>query len=171
MATDPNVTSFSRLSSVLTGFPLTRIAPQVDPIGLPSLFYAFVVQGQPGQPMQPLLAAYDAIDQQTGGVPGQQPPPAQAPLVQQRILDDPVLGPLARRIIRLWYLGVWYDTEPPAPMPFPPGRVVSMEAYVGGLAWDAIQAHPMGYSEMHYGYWSAVPVAPAPTTAAQGAIA
>lgn len=167
MATDPDVTSFSRLSSVLTGFALTRIAPALDPIGLPSLFYAFIVQGQPGQPMQPLLAAYNAIDQQTGGVPGQQPPPTQAPLVQARILDDATLGPLARRIIRLWYLGVWYDTEPPTPAAFPTGQVVSMEAYVGGLAWDAIQAHPMGYSEMHYGYWSTVPVAPAPT--AQGA--
>jgi hypothetical protein len=32
-----------------------------------------------------------------------------------------------------------------------------MNAYTMGLAWDAAQAHPMGYSELHFGYWAVAP--------------
>ncbi|HLM67567.1 MAG TPA: hypothetical protein VK358_08580 [Longimicrobium sp.] len=158
-----SVTSFGRLSAVLTGFPLERVAPALDPIGLPAQFLAWVTDrmGQPA--VQQLLAVYDGIDQQTGGNLAQQGPPVQA-----KILADATLGPLARRIMRLWYLGTWYDTEPPAG-PFPTGQVVSMNAYTGGLAWDAMQAHPMGYSEMHYGYWSDVPAPVQTLTTTPGA--
>jgi len=153
---DSNVTSFGRLSAVLTGFPLDRVAPGVDPIGLPAQFLAWVTTQAGAATVQQLLAAYDAIDRQTGGDLTRQ-----APLVQGTIMADTTLGPLARRIIRLWYLGIWYADEPPVNDPRtgapPAGQVVSMNAYTGGLAWDAVQAHPMGYSEMHYGYWSGTP--------------
>lgn len=149
---DPNVTLFGQLSAVLTGFPLARVAPSIDPIGLPQQFLSFI-SAQPGQGpvLQQLLATYASIGQQ-------QPDLAQqAPLVQQQIMQNAALAPLARRIIRLWYLGSWYADEPPNPLGSPGDQVVSMNAYTGGLAWDAIQAHPMGYSEMHYGYWSGTP--------------
>ncbi|HEY0020132.1 MAG TPA: hypothetical protein VGC13_27805 [Longimicrobium sp.] len=152
-----NLTLFGALSSVLTGFPLSRVAPAVDPIGLPAQFLDFITR-QVGQPLvQQLLDRYAAISQQ------QSDPSLQAPLVQQQIMADPALGPLARRVIRLWYLGTWYAEEPPTPGGSPKDQVVSMNAYTGGLAWDAIQAHPMGYSELHYGYWSTLPILPLPT--------
>ena len=160
MAND--VTSFGRLSAVLTGFPLARVAPALDPIGLPAQFLAWVTDKAGAAPVQQLLAVYDGIDQSTGGDLAKQGPPVQA-----QILADATLGPLARRIMRLWYLGTWYDAEPPVGQ-FPSGQVVSMNAYTGGLAWDAVQAHPMGYSEMHYGYWSGVP-APVQTLTTPGA--
>ena len=37
------------------------------------------------------------------------------------------------------------------------GSVVSANAYVGGLAWRAAQAHPMGYSQLSFGYWASPP--------------
>jgi hypothetical protein len=150
---DPNLPAFQTLSCVLTGFPAARVAPTLDPIGLSAQFLAWVTE-QVGQPlMDQLLQKFNAI----------QPPTEQA--VQQQIMADPTLGPLARRIIRLWYLGIWYFEEPPSPDSTPQnpnGVVVSANAYTGGLAWDAIQAHAMGYSEMHYGYWSTGPALPLP---------
>lgn len=160
---DPNLTLFGQLSAVLTGFPLARVAPSIDPIGLPQQFLTFI-SGQPAQApvLQQLLTVYAGIAQQ-------QPDLAQqAPLVQQQVMDDATLAPLARRIIRLWYLGIWYQDEPPAPDDGPVGQVLSMNAYTGGLAWDAAQAHPMGYSEMHYGYWSGTP-GPVQTLTSPGA--
>jgi len=76
---------------------------------------------------------------------------------------------LARSIVLLWYLGSWYkpkDLEnslkpdpkvPPAPIP---SQVVSAKAYTQGLIWQIAQAHPMGYSNLQFGYWSRDPVDP-----------
>jgi hypothetical protein len=138
---DPNLPGFVSLSCVLTGFPQSRVAPPLDPIGLAAEFLAWITE-QVGQPLvNELINTFNGIH------------PVTEQAVQQQIMADPALGPLARRIIRLWYLGTWYFQEPPGT----DGVVVSMNAYTGGLAWDAIQAHPMGYSEMHYGYWADLP--------------
>ena len=76
---------------------------------------------------------------------------------------------LARSIVLLWYLGSWYKPKdlkdsltpdpklPPAPIP---SQVVSAKAYTQGLVWQIAQAHPMGYSNLQFGYWSRDPVDP-----------
>jgi hypothetical protein len=76
---------------------------------------------------------------------------------------------LARSIVLLWYLGSWYKPEdlkssltpdpkaPPAPIP---SQVVSAKAYTQGLVWQIAQTHPMGYSNLQFGYWSRDPVDP-----------
>jgi hypothetical protein len=74
---------------------------------------------------------------------------------------------LARSTVLLWYLGSWYKPEdlkrfsaPDAPdMPIP-SQVVSAKAYTLGVAWQIAQAHPMGYSNMQFGYWSREPADP-----------
>jgi hypothetical protein len=151
-------TSFVRLSSVLTGYPTSTLAPSVDPIDLASEYLAAVKQRAAAATLDQLLSVYASIDKATGGDLSQQAAP-----VQQQILADPTLGPLARRILRLWYVSIWYDAEPPSM--FENGTVISMNAYVGGLVWDAAQAHPMGYSELAYGYWASPPAAPSSTSA------
>jgi hypothetical protein len=73
---------------------------------------------------------------------------------------------LARSIVLLWYLGSWYDPDDlkknstPAPSAFIPSEVVSAKAYTQGLVWQIAQAHPMGYSNLQFGYWSREPVDP-----------
>jgi len=62
---------------------------------------------------------------------------------------------MARSIAKMWYLGSWYPTDN-SETAFD-GSVVSMNGYIGGLAWTAAQAHPMGYSELKFGYWKAAP--------------
>jgi hypothetical protein len=74
---------------------------------------------------------------------------------------------LARSIVLLWYLGSWYKPEdlkssldPKAPRAPIASQVVSAKAYTQGLVWQIAQAHPMGYSNLQFGYWSREPVDP-----------
>jgi hypothetical protein len=74
---------------------------------------------------------------------------------------DPAIMYLGRSIILAWYLGVWYDPDvlkryntPDQPFPVPVDRVISPAAYTQGWTWRVAQAHPMGYSEMRFGYWA-----------------
>lgn len=137
MSSDPDLQTFVALSSALTGFPGDVLAPEVDPIGLAPEYLDFVRGKADATVLGDLLAAF------------QKSPDTGA------ILADPTLGPLARRIMRLWYLANWYTSEPPQPTD--EAQVVSMNGYRLALAWTAIQAHAMGDSEMHYGYWAKPP--------------
>jgi hypothetical protein len=73
---------------------------------------------------------------------------------------------LARSIVLLWYLGSWYRPEDlkknaaPGTRAFIRSQVVSAKAYTLGLVWQIAQAHPMGYSNLQFGYWSREPVDP-----------
>lgn len=73
---------------------------------------------------------------------------------------------LARSIVLLWYLGSWYkpaDLESkstPGARSFIASQVISAKAYTQGLVWQIAQAHPMGYSNLQFGYWSREPVDP-----------
>ena len=70
---------------------------------------------------------------------------------------------LARSIVLLWYLGSWYDpgklkeNSAPGTRQFIPSQVVSAKAYTQGLVWQIAQTHPMGYSNLQFGYWSREP--------------
>ncbi len=146
MSTDPNFNNFVGLSAILTGYPQDQLAPPIDPIEQASEYLNCMLQNADQAAFLKTLSTYQNIAAQF--------PPAEQPAqVQQQILADPAMGDIARRMIRLWYLSTWYTTEPPG---FD-GQVVSMNAYTMGLAWDAAQAHPMGYSELHFGYWAVAP--------------
>jgi hypothetical protein len=75
---------------------------------------------------------------------------------------------LGRSLVLLWYLGAWYDpaelkdaqTKAAAAKPeqvFLPFTVASPKAYTRGWLWKIAEAHPMGYSELQFGYWSRTP--------------
>jgi hypothetical protein len=70
---------------------------------------------------------------------------------------------LARSIVLMWYLGAWYDpddlkmlAEPPSP-PDVSHKVISAKAYSQGWVWRVAQTHPMGSSDMQFGYWQRKP--------------
>jgi hypothetical protein len=80
------------------------------------------------------------------------------------VLDDPDLGPVARNVIVLWYLGQWNalpgewrNRHGASPLDIP--RVISADAYAAGLVWRAIGAHPMGARPPGYGSWADPPEA------------
>jgi hypothetical protein len=71
---------------------------------------------------------------------------------------------LARSIVLLWYLGSWYEpadlkanAATPGTRAVTPSVVVSSKAYTQGLVWQIVGAHPMGYSNLQFGYWSRDP--------------
>ncbi|MGI9319107.1 MAG: hypothetical protein ACR2QW_17400 [bacterium] len=85
--------------------------------------------------------------------------------VRRYYLSDGMLGPPARSLIQLWYLGQW------APLPdkwrnlygasrFDVTRIISARAYKEGLVWDAIGAHPMGAKQQGFGAWATEPPKP-----------
>jgi Membrane bound FAD containing D-sorbitol dehydrogenase len=70
---------------------------------------------------------------------------------------------LARSIVLLWYLGSWYEpgdlkaNASPGTRHAVSSEVVSAKAYTQGLVWEIAGAHPMGYSNLQFGYWSRDP--------------
>jgi hypothetical protein len=163
MSTDPNFNNFVGLSSILTGFTQDELAPAIDPIGLASEYLNWILQQLQEPDRQTFLQVLSTYQD----IAAQFPPPLDpvAPdatqvaeisgEVQQQILSDPGMAAIARRIMRLWYLATWYENEPPNPTDA--GTIPSANAYTLGLAWEAAQAHPMGYSELHFGYWATQP--------------
>lgn len=151
---DPDLANFVALSAVLTGFSLTVDPIDPEPVGDEYLAVLKNPQNADQTVVSKMLAAFASINNQS---------PPLSPLqlenaVQQQILSDPEMLPIAQNVIRMWYLSIWYSLTQPQPITgFSGGFVVSMNAYTKGLSWDAAQAHPMGYSEMHFGYWADVP--------------
>ena len=69
---------------------------------------------------------------------------------------------LARSIVLMWYLGAWYEPSELKDLRKDPTRqpifqVVSPKAYTQAWALRVAQAHPMGFSEMQFGYWTRPP--------------
>ncbi|MES2570213.1 MAG: hypothetical protein V4710_09195, partial [Verrucomicrobiota bacterium] len=81
------------------------------------------------------------------------------------ILSDEKLGPIARNLIKLWYIGTWYQL--PAAWRERHGMIAedrtfipSPSSYVEGLLWPAIGAHPPGAKAPGYGSWTTAPEIP-----------
>src|SRR6266516_2418832 len=84
----------------------------------------------------------------------------------QAIIDKVQATPdtkyLARSIVLMWYLGAWYEPShlqklAERPNLMPEFKVVSSKAYTQAWALRVAQAHPMGFSEMQFGYWARPP--------------
>jgi hypothetical protein len=150
MSSNSDLDNFVGLSAILTGFAASDINPPLSPQPVAVEYLKMLQSKVDASLVTQLLNTYQSI--------AQLPPEEQPAQVQARILIDQKMGPVARNIIRMWYLSIWYDGyESDQVSGFSPGTVVSSNAYTKGLAWDAMQAHPMGYSEMHYGYWTDPP--------------
>lgn len=136
---------FVAMSAVLTGFAASILKPATD-AQQQALQYLNFLQSSTSGVAQELPALLDVYRKNQGK------PDA---LIGAAIMASPS-AELARRIIKLWYTGSWYE-------PFVAGkganmlRVVSSQAYTNGLVWKAAQAHPMGFSVMRFGYWGATP--------------
>lgn len=145
--------NFVGLSSALLGIGKALLAPSIDPIDLPSQFLAYIRPKLTEAQLNDLLSQYASL------VADQQSPEqiARALLMSN---GKPAATPAAkacRSIMKMWLLGVWY--QPYDASSFKAGQqwVVSDLAYQQSWAWKAAQAHPMGYSQFHFGYWNETP--------------
>jgi hypothetical protein len=149
---------FVTLSSGLTGISAAKLAPPVDPIQIKrDYFNAAKFIEKPTRKLNPDF-------QKVLDIMRAEPDPAAA-AAQVMHNSDPDIMYLGRSIILAWYLGAWYDpdvlkryNEPDQIFPVPVDRVISPAAYTQGWTWRVAQAHPMGYSELRYGYWGKDPL-------------
>lgn len=152
-AQDPTFDAFLAVSAVLTGYSRAELHAtgcaadyweqfrRVVPAPLLDAFLA------PGPGLEAGLAADAAGSERQ---------------VRDSYLSSESLGPPARALIQLWYLGQW------VPLPqewrrawgasrFDVARIVSTRAYKEGLVWNAIGAHPMGAKQQGFGAWALEP--------------
>jgi len=136
---------FVGLSSALTGIAEDNLAPSVDPVDIKQAYFD---QAKTDPNFAQLLQIYNT---------NKTKPPAEVANIILNQSGDAICY-LGRAIMLEWYLGSWY--EPSVLMkkePFAPFKVISSAAYTQGWAWRVAQAHPMGYSEWTFGYWSSPP--------------
>ena len=73
----------------------------------------------------------------------------------------PSIALISQSLIYLWYMGIIPGIQQSGGSfefnAFGTSTAGS-EAYTTGLVWNVMQAHPMGYSNYSYGYWSKEPV-------------
>jgi hypothetical protein len=109
----------------------------------------------------------DALLEAFGRVQGSAPADQAAleNLLRREVLSDEKLGPVARSIIKLWYIGTWYELSPDWTDTYGAREnnttfVVSAAAYTEGLLWPAIGANPHGAKGPGYGSWAGPPRIP-----------
>ncbi|HEY0312307.1 MAG TPA: hypothetical protein VGC56_07395 [Allosphingosinicella sp.] len=156
---------FVALSAILTGIDAKQLHPDLDTHGTAEAYLTYALRkagASPAAPFSKLMALYAQIRQR---------PPAE---VAQTILSsaDRDIAYVAKTVMLMWYLGAWYEPaaldayiravgnlRPTDPPPFLPAAVIiSSDAYTQGWAWRIGQTHPMGYSDLRFGYWNAAPL-------------
>jgi hypothetical protein len=162
-----DMTAFLVLSQALTGIQISLLAPEftpnkddvlksdpgVDPLNIKNQYFAWINASN--------APTFERLLQ----IASEHPKSAPDIITAVNASDDTKF--LGRSIVLLWYLGSWYKPEdlksfsaPGAPQAPIPSQVVSAKAYTLGLVWQIAQAHPMGYSNLQFGYWSREPVDP-----------
>lgn len=154
MASSQVMADFLALSSALTGFSVFRLKAT----GQSEAYLATVTDSVGEKTVEALLTAFHAAADAAGD--------DEAALergLRRDILSDARLGPVARNLIKLWYVGTWYTLPAEWRESFATGErddgsfVVSADAYTEGLLWPAVGANPSGAKPFGYGMWARAP--------------
>lgn len=157
-----NMDLFIRLSAALTGIAETKLGPAVDPVDVKREYFIWINGRYPSAFENLLRLAKESSSA---------PDPAQTIITRLQFADTNTKPRseieakyLARSIVLMWYLGAWYDPRDleAAAKDLNPERtieftVISPKAYTQAWALRVAQAHPMGFSEMQFGYWHRPP--------------
>lgn len=146
---DQEMTNFIGLSSVLTGFNQSILAPTLDPVDIKTEYLAAFNEKVGSTLVSNILSTYQSLKSE--GKTNQE--------IGEAILANADFEMPCRKLIFLWYSGAW-PTIIPATDEKPASTVstlLSAKSYTAGLAWQVMQSHPMGDSNYRYGYWSEVP--------------
>lgn len=153
--TDPSTPDplgqFVALSAILTGVAADKLHPFLDTHGTAAEYLAYATK-HGGTEFTQLMVLYAQNSTQ--------PPDAIAKLILME--SGQATANMAQSVMLMWYLGAWYppaglaayQKDQTAPAPF---VVISSDAYTQGWAWRVGQAHPMGYSDLRFGYWNGPP--------------
>jgi hypothetical protein len=144
------VDAFLRLSAALTGFDRVELLGT----GMVPRYYDELTRIIGARQVGALLAAAGRVE---SGHPASGEDFDRA--FRERILDDERFGPVARRVVTMWYIGSWAQLPREwrntyGATSLDVDRVVSAAAYREGLAWVAAGAHPMGAKQQGFGAWA-----------------
>lgn len=139
---------FIGLSELLTGFDRTKLLGT----GMIDEYTHAVEAVLPATVLDELLLAYERLPTEDG----------REAAVASEILDDARLGPVARNLILLWYLGAWPGMPDDWRAAYGGSsldqhHVISAAAYQAGLQWVAAGAHPAGSAAQGFASWAAPP--------------
>lgn len=162
--------AFIYLSSALTGIAEDKLAPGFsrappqqqpadplkrnqgsDPVDIKHDYFTLLTQKESQTFTKLLQIAKDNVNA----------PDRNAAIIEKVQASDDTKY-LGRSVVLMWYLGAWYapqdlknaNKNADAPLDF---KVVSPRAYTQGWALSVAQAHPMGFSQFQFGYWSRLP--------------
>ena len=147
MSRSHTVEDFLDLSAELTGFePI-----DLEGTGLTNSFYDVVRSIVGGRIFGRLLLTWHDIHAN--------PDADREHEIRTQILMNPMLGPLARNVIALWYTGNWNQMPLAWRQEYGASasdqtHVVSAEAFQEGLVWAAIDAHPPTVRSPGFGTWA-----------------
>ncbi|WP_025742022.1 hypothetical protein [Aquimarina pacifica] len=144
---------FLDLSVVLTAFS----AYQLHGTGQLEAYYTTIVDIIGDQTMSEILVAFNTAKTEASS--------DQKQLEQQiriHLLSNDKLGPITRNIIKMWFIGSWYQLpniwrEAYGKSEKDQTFVVSSIAYTEGLLWPTIDSHPPGAKAPGYGTWANPP--------------
>jgi hypothetical protein len=155
--------AFVALSAAITGFTPFDL----HGTGQAEEFRSTVAEVVGENVLAELLDAWERIRDQSGAERSPSPD-----VLRREIFSDPKLGPVARNMIKLWYVGIWYELPPEWIDAFGALErdrtfMVSTSAYTEGLLWPAIDGNPPGAKGPGYASWTGPPripdVPPPPT--------
>lgn len=150
---DARMDAFLRFSVETTAFDVVTLRGT----GNANSFLATAVEVVGAELMDDLFAAYDSVTDTDEA--------ARERRLRQMVFGDERLGPVARNLIKLWFLGTWYQLPAawrdrygarPKDVTF----TVSPNAYTQALLWPAVGANPAGANPPGYGSWAAPPTIP-----------
>jgi len=164
---DQDMVAFLLLSEALTGVDRQMLAPEftadandilnsdpgIDPINVKDTYFDWIRIHSAPASFAKLL-----------GIAKEKPALTEVDIIAKVNASDDTKF-LARSIVLLWYLGSWYEPDGPdglkgaatSPKSAPKQKVLNAKAYTQGLIWQIAGAHPMGYSNLQFGYWSRDP--------------
>jgi len=153
-----SVDDFVELSSELTGFSVAEL----EGTGLAESHFTEVRELVGERIFGRLLITWDKIRNESKSSKARQTG------IHKEIFGSEwgdLLGPIALNIVRLWYLGNWFQMPREWRHKYGAAandqtRVVSAEAYREGLVWDAICAHPTAAKQPGFGSWAFPPEDP-----------
>lgn len=146
-----NVGEFVKFSAVITAFGEFDLYGT----GQAATYHGVIQEIVGAQALDDLLAAFQRA---TNGLSGS----AAETALRSEVFSDPRLGPLARNILKMWFVGTWYEL--PSEWRAAYGihlkdttHVISPAAYTEGLLWPTIGANPSGAKAPGFGSWQYPP--------------
>ncbi|MEL6495050.1 MAG: hypothetical protein AAFQ41_07980 [Cyanobacteria bacterium J06623_7] len=149
-----SIEDFVGLSMVVTGFSRFDIYGT----GQVSAYYEAIAKVIGQDILNELLTTFNTFYESTKDNPS-----ALDKKMRIEIFGSEKLGPIARNIIKLWYIATWYQLPQawrdrfgikPNDVTF----VVSPQAYPEGLLWSAIGVNPPAAKPPGYGSWANPPL-------------